>query len=183
MSNAIRSTIGTLIERLCSSLEVSRMLDSLDDRGISLIHYFAALDYADGVEFLHKYGANVNIKAQGTNITPLVIAAARGHEKTVRVLMPLVYKPIIIDKESKKINNSARKREIEASFTSLPNSIIVQKRNSENCSDVSSDDLYGNISSLNSSVNAAIQNDQIDIVELIVRELSLNNAMRDCSET
>ena len=86
MNTAIKSTIQSLTEKV-SATEMAQMLDSLDDQGIGLVHYFTALDYAEGVELIHKHGANVNLKAHGTNITPLVIAATRGHEKTVRVLM------------------------------------------------------------------------------------------------
>lgn len=32
-------------------------------------------------------GADVNLKVCGTNLTPLIIAAARGNEKTVEILV------------------------------------------------------------------------------------------------
>ena len=110
---------------------------------MSLIHYFAALDYADAIEFIYSHGANVNLKAKDSNLTPLVIAAARGHDKTVRTLMNLgaeiLQKLISPESESKKGNSSSRRRENDLSFPSLPNTSIIQRRNSGSSSGVSSD--------------------------------------------
>ena len=76
------------LKQRCTDEEEFRILiNELDDSGVSLIHYVAALDYSDMVGFLHEMGANLNIKAFGTNYSPLVIAAARGYDLTVRNLM------------------------------------------------------------------------------------------------
>jgi len=58
-----------------------------DETGVSLIHYLAILDYYEVIEVLICMGADVNLKVNETNLTPLIIAAARGNEKTVEILV------------------------------------------------------------------------------------------------
>ena len=72
---------------------------------------------------------------------------------------------------------------MNGSFNFLPNTSSIQRKNSESINAESSDEYHDDISSLNSSaVDIAFQNDQMDIVELLVRELSLQQTMRDCGE-
>ena len=52
-----------------------------------------ALNYHELVPIFHHYGANLSLKTQDKDpklqLTPLMIAAAKGHEKTVKKLMRL----------------------------------------------------------------------------------------------
>ena len=89
MISTIKKTIQSFSERIGDPIELTQALDVADEQGVSLIHYLSALDYSEAIEFLHSYGANVNLKAKDSNLTPLVIAAARGHDKSVRTLMNL----------------------------------------------------------------------------------------------
>ena len=65
--------------------------------GATLIHYFAALNYHEMIQVLSHYGANLSLKTSTIDgqalpkqeLTPLMIAAARGNEKTVKKLMRL----------------------------------------------------------------------------------------------
>ena len=52
-----------------------------------MIHYLAALGQSELIKFVSNLGADLNLKARGSNYSPLVIAAARGHDETVRVLL------------------------------------------------------------------------------------------------
>jgi ankyrin repeat protein len=63
--------------------QIATELDMPDETGVSLIHYLAVLDYYEVICVLLQTGANVNLKVSGTNLTALIIAAARGNEKTV----------------------------------------------------------------------------------------------------
>jgi hypothetical protein len=63
--------------------QIATELDMPDETGVSLIHYLAVLDYYEVIYVLLQTGANVNLKVSGTNLTALIIAAARGNEKTV----------------------------------------------------------------------------------------------------
>ena len=38
---------------------------------------------------MNEAGADINIKAAGSNISPLIIAAARGNQKSLKVLIKL----------------------------------------------------------------------------------------------
>ena len=64
-------------------------LDQLDIYGVSLIHYFTVLDYHELIQLIVTHGANPNIKAKGSFYTPLIIAAARGYDHSVKVLIEL----------------------------------------------------------------------------------------------
>lgn len=52
------------------------------------MHYITALDYYELIPVLHEYGANLNLKSSN-NMTPLVIASAKGFEKSVKKLIRL----------------------------------------------------------------------------------------------
>ena len=53
------------------------------------MHYVTALNYYELIQVLVENGANINIQSSTNNITPLVIAAAKGHEKCVKWLIRL----------------------------------------------------------------------------------------------
>jgi ankyrin repeat protein len=71
-----------------NSEERMRLVNDLDEYGGSLLHYVTALDYYEMIPLLHEYGADLNIKSSN-NMTSLVIAAAKGHEKSVKKLIRL----------------------------------------------------------------------------------------------
>ena len=54
-----------------------------------MIHYFVCLNLDDMVYLLESYGADINIKDKVNGLTPLVVAAAKGLDKTARVLVSL----------------------------------------------------------------------------------------------
>ena len=54
-----------------------------------MIHYFVCLDFEDIVYLLESYGADINIRDKVNGLTPLVVAAAKGLDKTARVLVSL----------------------------------------------------------------------------------------------
>ena len=58
------------------------MINYQDKDGFALIHYFTYLDYHEMVRLLAENGADLELTAKDGNY-PLMIAAARGHEKTV----------------------------------------------------------------------------------------------------
>lgn len=57
-----------------------QLINQLDEYGGSLLHYVTALNYYELIQVLVENGANINIQSSTNNITPLVIAAAKGHE-------------------------------------------------------------------------------------------------------
>lgn len=64
------------------------MINEIDAEGGALIHYITALDYYELLNLLHENGADLNLKSK-ENLTPLVIAAAKGCEKSVKKLIRL----------------------------------------------------------------------------------------------
>jgi hypothetical protein len=87
-------TVSQIIKRFCGGerripSEIACELNMPDCDGISLVHYFAVLDYHELIEMIATYGANINLKAKGTNLTPLIIAASRGFDKSIRCLINL----------------------------------------------------------------------------------------------
>jgi hypothetical protein len=57
--------------------------DVLNTIRVFLIHDLAALDHHEAIQLLAENGCNLNLTVKDTNITPLVIAAARGFDQTV----------------------------------------------------------------------------------------------------
>lgn len=53
-----------------------------------MLHYVTALNYYELIPILYEHGADINVKSS-SNLTPLMIAAAKGHEKSVKKLMRL----------------------------------------------------------------------------------------------
>lgn len=65
-----------------------KLLNELDSNGGAILHYITALNYYESIPVLYEHGADINISSS-TGITPLVIAAAKGYEKSVKKLMRL----------------------------------------------------------------------------------------------
>lgn len=80
----IKRVMSTILEKFkINQSDTSSIVNSLDDHGCSLLHYVAALNYHEIVNLLHEYGADLSLKtgsnSGGENMTPLMIAAAKGY--------------------------------------------------------------------------------------------------------
>jgi ankyrin repeat protein len=64
------------------------LLNEYDPNGATLIHYITAMNYHEMITLLHEYGADINILTK-SGLSPIVIAAAKGYEKSVKRLMRL----------------------------------------------------------------------------------------------
>ncbi len=53
------------------------------------MHYVAALNYYNIIPLLVKHGSDINARTEKDGLTPLMIAAAKGYEKSVRKLVRL----------------------------------------------------------------------------------------------
>lgn len=62
------------------------LLNQIDSYGASLLHYVTALDYYELIPILFEHQADINIRSSSC-LTPLVIAAAKGYEKSVKKLI------------------------------------------------------------------------------------------------
>ena len=82
----VKNTITNLLVRFRRD-QIAEWLNTPDEFGACLIHYITALNLTDLIEFLSMHGADINVKAKDTNLTPLVIAAAHGHDQSCRILM------------------------------------------------------------------------------------------------
>jgi hypothetical protein len=71
--------------------EVIKLLNATDSEGAALVHYVAALNYHEVIPIIHSFGGNLSVKTSCglRELTPLMIAAAQGNEKTVKKLMRL----------------------------------------------------------------------------------------------
>jgi ankyrin repeat protein len=87
----IKRLLKTILEKLKSkfSEQMLELVDSFDENGCALVHYVTALNYHELIPILNEYGANMSLKtfSKIDQLTPLMIAAAKGHEKTVKKLM------------------------------------------------------------------------------------------------
>lgn len=198
MIKAVKATVTAFAKRTENQAEVVRVLNEPDEAGVSLIHYLTALDYPELIKFVHSYGADINLKARDSNFSPLVIAAAKGQDNLVRTLMSLGAKILNRSRTPEldaKRKTAKRKADSELPFTLLTNASIIKKsegnsrlfqshnylRHPSNLNDNRSeeydeeDDLRSQDSSV---VDFAIQNDHVDILEILVRELSLQDAVK-----
>eukprot|EP00347_Sterkiella_histriomuscorum_P020850 403336227 len=64
-----------------------RLLNEHDQYGGTLIHYITGLNYYKLIPILHEFGADINMRTKKTNLSPLMIAISKGHEKSVKKLM------------------------------------------------------------------------------------------------
>jgi len=189
MIKAVKATVTAFAKRTENQAEVVRVLNEPDEAGVSLIHYLTALDYPELIKFVHSYGADINLKARDSNFSPLVIAAAKGQDNLVRTLMSLGAKILNRSRTPEpdaKRKTAKRKADSELPFTLLTNASIIKKsegnsRHPSNLNDNRSEeyDEEDDLRSQNSSVvDFAIQNDHVDILEILVRELSLQDAVK-----
>lgn len=71
-----------------SSEDALKLVNSVDEHDASILHYVSALNYYELIPILVENGADVNLKSKN-GLTPLMISAAKGHEKAVKKLMRL----------------------------------------------------------------------------------------------
>lgn len=85
LENLGRQSFIMIVTRLFSLLkekfpqQYSDYINELDEHGVALLHYFAALDYSELIQVFKEFGADLNIKTEN-NLTPLIISAARGNK-------------------------------------------------------------------------------------------------------
>lgn len=88
----VKRVLVKILERMkneMSESERKNLLNQFDPNGATLLHYVTALNYYELIPVLHEYGADINIKSALNQLSPLMIAAAKGHEKGVKKLMRL----------------------------------------------------------------------------------------------
>lgn len=69
-----------MVERHC-------VLDALDQEGVTALHYCVINDFLALAQLLLTCGADPNVRAQETHVTPLIIAALERNPAMARVLL------------------------------------------------------------------------------------------------
>ncbi|ETW03134.1 hypothetical protein H310_05556 [Aphanomyces invadans] len=82
----IEDVVKQLVALAGTSSELLEELNSLDDAGLSLLHYVCFYNCGQLVPLLLSHGANVNQRS-GQGQTPLHLAAGCGHMEIVRLLL------------------------------------------------------------------------------------------------
>lgn len=145
-------------------------LDAQDSDGISLIHYFAALDNSEAIKVLAQRGCSINPCIKGTDITPLKISAARGYEGSVKTLINFGAQ-ILADKSEKKQS----KKSLE--FQEQKEKLDREFRESRGYGSSVDSMEFDSQSRGSSAVDFALQNNHNDIVECLLRELTLRSVV------
>ena len=70
-----------------SKTQIASWLNWKDENGLCLLHYLVALDLDTAIKSILVSGANIGIKVQESEVTALIIAMARGNEKTQQTLI------------------------------------------------------------------------------------------------
>jgi ankyrin repeat protein len=153
------------------------LLNSYDEYGCALIHYIAALNYHELVHILNEYGANLSLKTgtKRNQLTPLMIAAAKGHEKTVKKLMRLGAS--LMHSSSMKLPPTSSNHKASASIEG-PAPIRINRHSSGNGSQRrhSEDDPSNHHQA---AINLAMKNKYPIIAEMILRDITLKDAVQD----
>lgn len=83
-----------ILEKILSRMKTSfqkakrvSIINEVDDQGYALIHYFTHVNYSEAVKLLADFGADINLKVGNLNEYPLYIAAAKGFDRTIQVLI------------------------------------------------------------------------------------------------
>ena len=88
----IKRVLQKIVDRMNKEMtlqEKKSLINSIDSNGATLLHYVTALNYYELIPLLHENGADINMKTKRSSMTPLMVAAAKGHEKAVKKLMRL----------------------------------------------------------------------------------------------
>jgi IPT/TIG domain len=151
--------IASVTESLSAYLERNKIenLETYDEGGLLLIHDLAVLDCFEAIKVLAEHGGDLNKPVEDSSITPLVIATARGNSNTVQTLVTL----------------GAHILKNEASAFQLHKDVLDREYNLRK----SSYDSEFDCKSLGSSaVDLALFKNHNDIVECLVREITLRSA-------
>jgi ankyrin repeat protein len=129
---------------------------------------------------MHEYGANLSLKTtfKGQELTPLMIAAAKGHEKSVKKLMRLGASLV----HSKSINvTSSSKVSLEEQGTSkasatgtVENQSRRQYRRSSFREERKKEQTEAHHEA---AINLALRNKHPIIAEMILRDITLKDAV------
>jgi hypothetical protein len=129
---------------------------------------------------MHEYGANLSLKTtfKGQELTPLMIAAAKGHEKSVKKLMRLGASLV----HSKSINvTSSSKVSLEEQGTSkasatgtVENQSRRQYRRSSFREERKKEQTEAHHEA---DINLALRNKHPIIAEMILRDITLKDAV------
>ena len=111
----IKRVLTKILEKIKEEItneEATKLINEIDEYGASLLHYVTAINYYELIPILHEAGADLNIKTSN-NLTPLIIAAAKGHEKSLKKLIRLgavFWKDESEDEWEDEIANNERER-------------------------------------------------------------------------
>ena len=70
-----------------SKAERIQIINEVDENGYALVHYLTHVNYFEAVKLLADFGADINLQVNKSNEYPLYIAAAKGFDKTIQVLI------------------------------------------------------------------------------------------------
>lgn len=88
----IKRVLQKILNRLrekFSEIDRKQLINDFDQDGNTILHYVTALNYYELIPLLYENGADLNVKSSKNNLTPLMVAAAKGYEKSVKKLMRL----------------------------------------------------------------------------------------------
>lgn len=151
---------GKMFEKMRKILpkeEIKRIINALDENGAALLHYFSALDYYEVVSLFKQIGADLNVKSWN-GLTPLFISASRGNEKTVS---KLVYYGVEIITQSRPKHSHTEDKNTSAELSrSSKYKVLVQEEEKEH-----------------DALKIALHNNHHGIVEMLLRDVTLNKEM------
>jgi len=138
----------------------------------------AALDFYNLIQSFSAVGADLNVRTVETHLTPLIISAALGHEKTLKRL--LTYGAVFWEMEGDSAENSDSGEHSEEELVSEIDSVLENEKKSilrSQCSRGSA-----RRSANDEAIEMALLNRHHDIVEMLLRDASLKRAMEDKSQ-
>ena len=98
VSRWLEAARGGVISRLEAFDSQEGLIDAVDQRGWSALHYTASRDHVPALIWLVGAGASVNVRCATTDITALAVGARRGHAEIVSALLTQGAKPLMQDK-------------------------------------------------------------------------------------
>ena len=172
------------------------LINGLDQYGAALLHYITALDYSELISILYEHGADLNVQSKD-QLTPLVIAAAKGHEKSVKKLIRLgaVFwnqsaddsflsqqnkEGLLPEMLSSSDDDFSGSEYLDMDELSFENSKLQQNKSFAR-SQKSFVSINGGKSRDEEAIEIALKNNNFSIVELLLRDMTLKNAVREPS--
>ena len=144
------------------------------------MHYIVALNYHELITILHESGANLSLKTtvKGQEMTPLMIAAATGHEKSVKKLMRLGAS--LVHSKSINVTTSAKvsfEEQTTAKTTGTGTVDNQSRRQSRRSSFREERKKEQTESHHEAAINLALRNKHPIIAEMILRDITLKDAV------